>query len=93
MEPAEDLVERVLRDALAGGRNGATQTVVVKDEGKSHRAWNAFYLMLGLNVALLAMFLSHDRKIERLEDYLQVIYSQVPSLRDSENGRQEENQP
>ena len=81
MEPAEDLVERVLRDALAGGRNGATQTVVVKDEGKSHRAWNAFYLMLGLNSALLAMFVMHDRKIERMQDHLNAIYMMAPHLK------------
>ena len=81
MEPAEDLVERVLRDVLGGGRNSATQTVVVKDEGKSHRAWNAFYLMLGLNVALLAMFVMHDRKIERMQDHLNAIYMMAPHLK------------
>ena len=81
MEPEEDLVGRVLRDALAGGRNGATQTVVVKDEGKSHRAWNAFYLMLGLNAALLAMFVMHDRKIERMQDHLNAIYMMAPHLK------------
>lgn len=79
MEPADDLVERVLRDAL-GGRQSATQTVVVKDEGKSHRAWNAFYLMLGLNAALLAMFVMHDRKIERMQDHLNAIYMMAPHL-------------
>lgn len=81
MEPIDPLVERVLRDALGGTRANATQTVVVKDESKSNRAWNAFYLMLGLNAALLAMFVSHDRKIERLEDYLQAIYAQAPHLK------------
>ena len=81
MEPADDLVERVLRDALGGGRGGATQTVVVKDEGKSHRAWNAFYLMLGLNAALLAMFVMHDRKIERMQDHLNAIYMMAPHLK------------
>lgn len=81
MEPIDPLVERVLRDALGGTRANATQTVVVKDESKSNRAWNAFYLMLGLNAALLAMFVSHDRKIERLEDYLQAIYAQAPYLK------------
>lgn len=81
MEPADDLVERVLRDALGGGRSSATQTVVVKDEGKSHRAWNAFYLMLGLNAALLAMFVMHDRKIERMQDHLNAIYMMAPHLK------------
>lgn len=81
MEPADDLVERVLRDALGGPRHNATQTVVVKDEGKSHRAWNAFYLMLGLNAALLAMFVMHDRKIERMQDHLNAIYMMAPHLK------------
>ena len=81
MEPADDLVERVLRDALGGHPHNATQTVVVKDEGKSHRAWNAFYLMLGLNAALLAMFVMHDRKIERMQDHLNAIYMMAPHLK------------
>ncbi len=81
MEPADDLVERVLRDALGGPRHNATQTVVVKDEGKSYRAWNAFYLMLGLNAALLAMFVMHDRKIERMQDHLNAIYMMAPHLK------------
>lgn len=84
MEPIDPLVERVLRDALGGTRANATQTVVVKDESKSNRAWNAFYLMLGLNAALLVMFLSHDRKIDRLEDYLQAVYIQAPWLKPEE---------
>lgn len=84
MEPEEDLVGRVLRDALAGGRNGATQTVVVKDEGKSHRAWNAFYLMLGLNAALLVMYLAHDRKIAELEQYITATYMMAPQLKPPE---------
>lgn len=81
MEPIDPLVERVLRDALGGPRHNATQTVVVKDEGKSHRAWNAFYLMLGLNAALLAMFVMHDRKIERMQDHLNAIYMMAPQLK------------
>ena len=84
MDPAEDLVERVLRDVLGGGRNSATQTVVVKDEGKSHRAWNAFYLMLGLNVALLVMYLAHDRKIAELEQYITATYMMAPQLKPPE---------
>ena len=84
MEPAEDLVERVLRDVLGGGRNSATQTVVVKDEGKSHRAWNAFYLMLGLNVALLVMYLAHDRKIAELEQHITATYMIAPQLKPPE---------
>lgn len=38
-------------------------------------------LMLGLNIGLGLMLASHDRKIERLQDYLQAIYSQAPHLR------------
>lgn len=85
MEPIDPLVERVLRDALGGTRANATQTVVVKDESKSNRAWNAFYLMLGLNAALLVMYMSHDRKIDRLEDYLQAVYIQAPWLKPQES--------
>lgn len=81
MEPIDPLVERVLRDALGGTRANATQTVVVKDESKSNRAWNAFYLMLGLNAALLAMFMMHDRKIERMQDHLNAIYMMAPHLK------------
>ncbi len=84
MEPIDPLVERVLRDALGGTRANATQTVVVKDESKSNRAWNAFYLMLGLNAALLVMYMAHDRKIDRLEDYLQAVYIQAPWLKPEE---------
>ena len=84
MEPADDLVERVLRDALGSHRHNATQTVVVKDEGKSHRAWNAFYLMLGLNAALLVMYLAHDRKIAELEQYITATYMIAPQLKPPE---------
>ncbi len=84
MEPIDPLVERVLRDALGGTLANATQTVVVKDESKSNRAWNAFYLMLGLNAALLVMYMAHDRKIDRLEDYLQAVYIQAPWLKPEE---------
>lgn len=80
MEPGDDLVERVLRDAL-GGRNSNAQVITIKDESKGNKAWNAFYLMLGLNVALLLVLFGHDRKIERLEDYLQAIYAQAPHLK------------
>ncbi len=81
MEPIDPLVERVLRDALGAPRGNSTQTVVVRDEGKSNRAWNAFYLMLGLNAALLAMFVMHDRKIERMQDHLNAIYMMAPHLK------------
>ncbi len=83
MEPSEELVQRVLRDALGVGNN-ATQTVVIKDESKSSRAWNAFYLMLGLNAALLVMYLSHDRKIAELQQYLTAIYMIAPELKPPE---------
>lgn len=83
MEPAEDLVERVLRDAL-GGKSNTVQHVRIEDGSKSNRAWNAVYLMLGLNAALLVMYMAHDRKIDRLEDYLQAIYIQAPWLKPEE---------
>jgi len=38
-------------------------------------------LMLGMNLCLLVMLAGHDRKIERLEDYLQAIYTQAPHLK------------
>lgn len=84
MEPIDPLVERVLLDALGAPRGNSTQTVVVKDESKSNRAWNAFYLMLGLNAALLVMYLNHDRKIDDLNHYLQAIYLQAPWLKPPE---------
>lgn len=80
MEPAEDLVERVLRDAL-GGKSNTVQHVRIEDGSKSNRAWNAVYLMLGLNAALLAMFVMHDRKIERMQDHLNAIYMMAPHLK------------
>lgn len=81
MEPGDDLVERVLRDALGGGRNN-TQTIVVQDgDRKSKAAWNAVYLMLGLNIALLFVLASHDRKIERMQDHLNAIYMMAPHLK------------
>jgi hypothetical protein len=83
MEPGDDLVERVLRDAL-GGRNSNTQVITVKDESKSNRAWNAFYLMLGLNVALLAIVVNHERKIDDLTHYLNAIYMAAPHLKPPE---------
>lgn len=80
MEPADDLVERVLRDAL-GGKSNTVQHVRIEDGSKSNRAWNAVYLMLGLNAALLAMFVMHDRKIERMQDHLNAIYMMAPYLK------------
>ena len=34
-----------------------------------------------INAAIAVAFLSHDREIERLQDYLAVIYSQAPHLK------------
>lgn len=84
MEPIDPLVERVLRDALGAPRGNATQTVVIKDESKANRAWNAFYLMLGLNAALLVMYLAHDRKIAELEQYITATYMMAPQLKPPE---------
>lgn len=38
-------------------------------------------VMLATNLCLLFMLAGHDRKIERLEDYLQAIYSMAPHLK------------
>lgn len=83
MEPADDLVERVLRDAL-GGKSNAVQHVRIEDGSKSNRAWNAVYLMLGLNAALLVMYLAHDRKIAELEQYITATYMMAPQLKPPE---------
>lgn len=42
-------------------------------------------VMLVLNIALLFMLAGHDRKIERLQDYLQAIYAQAPHLKPKED--------
>lgn len=85
---AESTVDRIRRDldAILPSRtaNNAVQHVKIEDSSKGSRAWNAFYLMLGLNAALLAMFAMHDRKIERMQDHLNAIYMMAPHLKPPE---------
>lgn len=80
MEPIDPLVERVILSALGGDRSQMEQKVVIREEGNSNRAWNAFFLMLGLNVALMCLVVMHDRKIERMQDHLNAIYMMAPTL-------------
>ena len=84
-----DRLERMLVETIALSTpvhtKGGDSTVTINAGGAG--VWIAvtccivsFVINLGLAVA----FLSHDRKIERLQDYISAIYMQAPHLKPEE---------
>lgn len=44
-------------------------------------AVSACAVMLAMNLALLAMLVTHDRKIDELQDYIHAVYMMAPQLK------------
>ena len=99
MQDAEvdEVIKRVNRAAervekMAEGGNRNTTRIEINAGGVGvWLATTCCFVMMALNAALLFTVAGHDRKIERLEDYLQAIYTQAPHLKPDENGRKTEN--
>jgi hypothetical protein len=80
---ATSRVER-LQEVIAGGGGSQVAQSTVTVQAGGFALWVATTccaVMLATNLCLLFMFAGHDRKIERLEDYLQAIYAQAPHLK------------
>lgn len=93
MQDAEvdEVIKRVNRAAervekMAEGGNRNTTRIEINAGGVGvWLAASSCAVMLVLNIALLFMLAGHDRKIERLQDYLQAIYAQAPHLKPKED--------
>ena len=76
-------VDRLSQEMGTNGDSHINQSTVTIQAG-GIGVWAAVTccaVMLAMNVCLLFMLAGHNRKIERLEDYLQAIYAQAPSLK------------
>ena len=76
-------VDRLSQEMGTNGDSHVNQSTVTIQAG-GFALWasaTCCAVMLAMNVCLLFMLDGHDRKIERLEDYLQAIYAQAPSLK------------
>lgn len=76
-------VERLGQEMGANSDSQINQTTVTVQAG-GIGVWAAVTccaVMLAVNLCLLLVLSGHDRKIERLEDYLQAIYTQAPHLK------------
>lgn len=81
-----DRLERLLVETIALANpqpvKGGNSTVTINAGGAG--VWIAVtccMVSFVMNVALAVAFISHDREIERLEDYLQAIYMMAPHLK------------
>lgn len=92
-------VEGLIRERGLGNANSAASTLTVNAGGVG--MWVAVSLsllaaavMLGVNIGLAVMVNNHDRKIERLQDYLQVVYTHAPHLKEiaDEEARKKDSQ-
>ncbi len=78
----ERAVDR-LSAALSTPANTGNQSTITLNAG-GIGVWiavSACAVMLAVNIALLAMLVSHDRKIDDLTHYINAIYMIAPSLK------------
>ena len=80
---AESALERVRRDLDAIlPKNASTSVIAVNAGGVGvWIATTACVVMLAVNLGLMFMLFSHERKIERMQDHLNAIYMMAPSLK------------
>lgn len=83
---AESTLFKVMRDLDAIlPRNASKSEINVNAGGVGvWIATTACIAMLAVNLVLAALWVGHERKIERLEDYLQAIYAAAPHLKPPE---------
>lgn len=81
-----DRLERLLVETIALGNpqpvKAGNSTVTINAGGAG--VWLAVTCCIVscvMNLALAVAFIVHDRKIDRLEDYLQAIYMMAPQLK------------
>jgi hypothetical protein len=78
----ERAVDR-LAEAMSVPTNSGSQSTITLNAG-GVGVWVAVTccaVMLAGNIALMAMLVSHDRKIDDLQHYLNAIYMVAPSLK------------
>ena len=89
IQGAESLLDKVRRDLdtlLPKNANSAVITVNAGGVG----VWistTACVVMLAINLGLMFMLFSHDRKIERMQDHLNAIYMMAPQLKPNEENK------
>lgn len=77
----EAAVDR-FREAMPGNRIGNQSTITLNAGGVG--VWiavSACAVMLAVNMALLALIIAHDRKIDNLQHYVNAIYMMAPHLK------------
>lgn len=85
----EDEIQRFERavarfsEALAASSNTGNQSTITLNAG-GVGVWiavSACAVMLAINLGLVVMLVSHDRKIDDMEHYINAIYMMAPSLK------------
>lgn len=78
----ERAVARLSEALSAAGNTGNQSTITLNAGGMG--VWiavSACAVMLAMNLALLAMLVTHDRKIDELQDYIHAVYMMAPQLK------------
>ena len=89
IQGAENTLEKVRRDLdMLLPKNASNAVITVNAGGVGvWIATTACVVMLAINLGLMFMLFSHDRKIERMQDHLNAIYMMAPQLKPNEESK------